>query len=169
MTEAILGTFSEVKILKTRSVLQIVIEVPIEQADHALKMLGGIPQPGTERWVGIALAPKERKAVNASGTPDDPNILGRPKEHRKFAELPLSQQAGIRSNDQQFWDFLNETYPSYLLTSIDFIPAAVRDICHVASRSELDTNDLAGAKWRKLEEDFQAYKTDLRYAGTARL
>ena len=60
MTEAVLGTFADCKILKTRSVLQIIVEIPIEQADEALKALGGIPQPSEERWCGIALAPKER-------------------------------------------------------------------------------------------------------------
>jgi hypothetical protein len=39
------GTFSDFRLIKGRKVCQIVIEVPIEQADQALAALGGLPQP----------------------------------------------------------------------------------------------------------------------------
>ena len=175
MSEAVLGTFSEVKILKTRSVLQIIVEVPIENADEALKALGGVPQPGTERWVGVALAPKERNAIKPkdefAGYPAnsiveaDPKDLSKPK--RPFNSLPLSQQAGIRCKDGQFHDFLciREDTPDI---PEEQVPDLVRAICLISSRAQLDTNDICAQKWRKLEEEFQAYLTDLRYAGTAR-
>jgi hypothetical protein len=34
-------------------VAQLVIELPIEEADAALATLGGLPQPAAERWVAI--------------------------------------------------------------------------------------------------------------------
>src|SRR6478752_1820674 len=68
---------------------------------------------------------------------------------RQFKDLKLSNQAGIRCSDPQFWDFLAESRSEDLSigeTSADF----TRRICGVSSRSELDTNDIAAAKWRKL-------------------
>ncbi len=91
-----------------------------------------------------------------------------PKERRPFASLPLSQQAGIRCEDGQFHDFLTVAYPA-LVEGLKDSARIVRGICGVLSRASLDSNDLAAAKWLKLETDFQAYLTDLRYAGTARL
>lgn len=51
---AIQATFSDFKLIKSRSVVQLVLELPIEAADAALASLGGIPQPGMERWVAVA-------------------------------------------------------------------------------------------------------------------
>ena len=51
---AIRATYSDVKLVKTRKVFQLIFEVPIEDADNALRVLGGLPRPAAERWVGIA-------------------------------------------------------------------------------------------------------------------
>lgn len=187
MSEAILATFADCKIIRTRSCIQIICEVPIEDADEALRMLGGIPQPGTERWVGIALAPKERKNIKGpvtqlveSGQPprgscgpilDDHESAGSSparaaKSHRPFASLKLSNQAGMRCEDGQFRDFISEMHGLTCMVGGNFTThGAVRQLCGVSSRSELDTNNIAGAKWKKLEEDYQAYLTDQRYSG----
>ncbi len=171
MSEAVLGTFSEVKILKTRSVLQIIVEVPIENADEALKVLGGVPQPGTERWVGVALAPKGRKGLVDSNFAT-PKLAAEARDRRPFNSLPLKTQAGIRCSDEQFRNYVSDRLSVGIQQAIINDEAAAHQVriwCGVTSRSELDTNDLAAQKWRKLEEEFQAYLTDLRYAGTARL
>ncbi len=149
-----------------RKVLQLVFEVPIEQTELVMTMLG-VPMPGESKWCAIALlekgAPKERKGIVPQETPFLEKVT---KDRRPFASLPLSQQAALRCNDMgQFYDFLMERNPQLS----DFVSwdaaQEVRDICGVSSRSELDTNDLAAAKWRKLEADFQAYLTTERYSG----
>jgi hypothetical protein len=48
------ATFSDLKVVKTRGVAQFIFEAPLEAADHALNVLGGMPQPMKERWVAIA-------------------------------------------------------------------------------------------------------------------
>ena len=53
------ATFSDFRIVKGRKVCQLVFELPIEAADEALKALGGLPQPATERWFGIARLTEE--------------------------------------------------------------------------------------------------------------
>lgn len=55
MTAAIVrGTFSDWRPVKTRGVLQLVIEVPVEQAQRVMDTLG-FPMPGEEKAVAVAL------------------------------------------------------------------------------------------------------------------
>ena len=74
------------------------------------------------------------------------------KERRKFSELSLSQQAGIRASDRAFAHFVVERY-GYFGDYAQFI----RDHCVVTSRSELGTNDEAAARWIKLNNEFEAW------------
>jgi hypothetical protein len=52
------ASYSDFKIVKTRDAAQFIFEVPLKAADHALKVLGGVPQPMEERWVAIAMLEK---------------------------------------------------------------------------------------------------------------
>ncbi len=49
------GTFCEARPVRTRKVVQFIIEVPVERANSALKALGGYPDAANPRWVGMAL------------------------------------------------------------------------------------------------------------------
>lgn len=144
---ALSGTFADFKLVKTRSAAQIIIEVPIEQADHALAVLGGIPQFGKERHVALA---RLQTAAEA------------PKERTPFDELKRAQQAGIACNDVVFRTFLKEA------KGVTFhdepephqqAATAVRKLCNVNSRAQFDSNPEARAKWETLHSEFQAWKT----------
>lgn len=50
---AIAGTFADVRPVKTRGVVQVVIEIPVERGRDVIDLLG-FPQPGGEQWVAIA-------------------------------------------------------------------------------------------------------------------
>lgn len=68
---AISGSLADFRIVKTRSVVQFIVEVPIEQADVALATLGGIPLPGVERPVALARLnqePEQRVSFTAERT-----------------------------------------------------------------------------------------------------
>lgn len=156
MTKAVLATFCDARPVKSRSVLQLVLEVPIEQADDAMKMLGGFPLPSESRWVGIALAPKERAKIEAPAEH---------KDRKPFNTLPLSQQAGIRCNDPAFKSFLDGKYPAL---SASEPAAAVRMLCAVRSRGEFDKEFAAGERWEILDAEFKAWLTDQQYAESAR-
>lgn len=68
---AIFGSLADFKLVKTRSVVQFIVEVPIEQADVALATLGGIPLPGVERPVALArlnAEPEQRVSFTAERT-----------------------------------------------------------------------------------------------------
>ena len=48
------ATYSDWKVVKTRCVVQIVFEVPLEAAGHAYNVLNGMPRFGKEEWFAIA-------------------------------------------------------------------------------------------------------------------
>lgn len=49
------------KLIKTRGYVQIVFEIPLAAADHAYKVLGGMPNQDSSVWFGIAKMPKVDK------------------------------------------------------------------------------------------------------------
>lgn len=172
MSEAILATFSDFRTVKTRSTAQLVFEIPIDQADEALRLLGGIPQPGTERWAGIALAAMDRKghigqpeykAEQAAKNKEFSGLVEAiDKQRRPFNTLPLSQQAAIRCQDKAFRVFLaNQTGQDDF--TVDQAAEDVRLRCDVESRSQILEGDISGSYWLSLEAEYQAHITDLRY------
>jgi hypothetical protein len=127
------GTFSDFRLIKGRKVCQIVIEVPIEQADQALVALGGLPQPATEAWVAIArLETKERVVPLKSDT-------------------KLSLEAVWRCRDPLFQRYLE-------VPNEDEAAEAVRRECGISSRSGLNTDPEAAKAWRTLDAQFLAWK-----------
>jgi hypothetical protein len=143
MTDAAVtqGTFADFRLIKGRKTAQIIIEVPIEQADQALAALGGLPQPATEAWVAIArLETKERVVPLKSDT-------------------KLSLEAVMRCRDKTFWTFLEErNFTDKAIDSDKDAAHAVRWYCGVNSRSGLNTDPDAAKHWRSLDSQFLAWK-----------
>ena len=131
------GSFSEVKFLKTRSVMQIVVEIPIEYADEALQRLGGVPQPGKETPVSVF-------RLNGELPP-------------KVKSTGLAQQAGILCDDLVFQKFLEERYIEHFDETTNYAQV-IRDVCSVESRSEFNTDEAAAMRWKELKREFDAWK-----------
>jgi hypothetical protein len=159
---ATMGTFSDFKIIRGRKVAQVIVEIPLEQADEALRKLGGIPNPAEERWIGLALLTLGvRPSVQQlESSRLEPKQLPAPK---KWGDLPLSQQAAIRCNEPDFQQFLAEhrtlgeewgrAAREFDLES-DAAASVVRYVCQVPSRAEITTNQLAAKRWRQLDDEF---------------
>src|ERR1043165_3840449 len=94
------ATYSDVKLIKSRKVVQIVFEIPLEGWDAASLALGGMPNPAAEVWCGIARleTPGDEQSCRPKG--DGSSLAGvaipTTKERRKFNELPYPQQAALR-------------------------------------------------------------------------
>ena len=164
----IAGNYSDLKFIKTRSVAQVIVEIPIEQADAFLKMFGA-PQPGKEIPVALARLVKEPsvKARETAQTHTRDNAdpkADRPK--RAFADLSLPEQAGIRSQDQSFQMFLMAS--GYAAADDHDAAEVVRRICNVKSRTELATDNIAAGKWLALNTSFEHWQTDQRYGDMKR-
>jgi hypothetical protein len=48
------AAYADLKVIRTRQMVQLVFEVPIGEFDAAYEVLGGLPDSATERWFGIA-------------------------------------------------------------------------------------------------------------------
>lgn len=144
------ATYADFKLVKTRRVVQVILEVPLEAADEALLALGGMPKPDTETWVGVARL--DAKPVREETTRMEPL----PKAKRRFHELPLSQQASMRCNEQAFQKFLSEHYLTPCENNAD-AASLVRKACGVQTRSDLLPGTPQGDKWRKLDDEFRAW------------
>ncbi|MET4210487.1 hypothetical protein [Bradyrhizobium sp. LA2.1] len=145
------GTYADWKLIKSRSVVQIIFEVPLHEADAAYEVLGGMPAPATERWFGIAaLAPKPAQPQPVVDKP----LAGAKRDWRDMAP---AQQAGIRCDEPAFVAFLKEERPDDWHEATD-AAECVRMICGVSSRSELTTNHAARVIWHQLDTQYGAWK-----------
>ena len=145
---AIQGTFADLKSVKTRSVVQMVVEIPIEQAEQVIKAFG-FPQPGAEIAVAVArLDPEKAKAAPAPSE--------KPKE--RFADKRLSVQAGIRCNDPRFQRFISNEYGQWLRDGED-VADFVRRHCMVGSRKDLDDDIYVSSRerWIALNAEFEEW------------
>lgn len=146
---AILATFADFKLVKSRAVAQLVFEVPVEQADAALTALGGLPRADLERWAGIA--PLDKTAVAArhadGGVPHAPVKGGdKPGHKRAFADLPRSQQAAIKCGDADFQRWLGPEDAD--------ADGTLKGALGIVSKRELDTDPEAAKRWDALLNEY---------------
>lgn len=130
------GTYADLKVVKSRKVLQMVIEFPIESSRHFTEAFG-LPQPDIEQWVVVAKLREEAVRRNENAT-------------------AAIQQAGILCKDEKFGIWLRdyrgmtEIDPS----NSDTIAQALRAILGVRSRADLSTDKDALAIWQSLKSAY---------------
>lgn len=162
------ATFSDLKVIKTRKCVQIILEVPTEQFDEAYEVLGGLPNPASERWFAVAAIRTPEALSGAPAPAPDQAIQPRPdRAKRDWQDLPASQQAALRGNDATFQAFLREEHANdwreaaawegVIWNDESHAAECIRLICGVGSRSELDTNHKARVIWHQLDSQYQAW------------
>lgn len=147
------AAFCDVKPIKTRQMVQFIFEVPVTEADEAMKVLGGFPNPAVEVWAGIArIDPK--KAAHPSPIQSD-----EPKARVPFRTLPLAQQAALKCGDEAFRRFICEEFAEQWTRCESDKDAAdfIRWYCGVDSRSELKLGTEPGSAWRRLLDKFDVW------------
>lgn len=111
------GTYADFKIVKSRAVAQIIIEIPIESAQAAVEMFG-VPNPSYEQWVAVAALHKATVTQNQ----DAVNAI---------------KQAGMLCNTESFGQFLKETGNPEIRPNVpDDITNALRALLGIKSRTE---------------------------------
>lgn len=155
---AISGDLVQFRTVQGRGVLQIIVEIPLEDGDHAHAALGGYPKPGESRPVAIALLdPAQARAKPAKAT--KPAAATKPapavREPRAWPSMAPSQQAGLLCNDPEFMAWAGATTPG---SAADF----VRLHCGIASRAQLDRNPQAAAVWQEMVKEFREGRALLR-------
>lgn len=142
MTEPaiILGTFADFKTVKTRSVVQLIVEVPIERGKQVVEAFG-FPQPGAEVPVAVT-------RVKDGIVAEQPKA---PKPKRAFADMPPSQQAGIMCNDSAF-----QKWADIFCQTPDAARTVILNTCEISSRKQLDDNAGARSAWCLMLAEFYA-------------
>ena len=166
-TDAFSATYSDWKLIRTRAVVQIVLEVPIEDADHAYNVLGGMPNSAREIWVGVArfvnaggaprpstLAADDRASAPASRHGEPAPDSNTPARARKsWHEMTPTMQTGVLCADKSFQKWLgvnNETDAAIL----------IRGRCGVNSRKDIQLTTNAAGVWRDIVADYRAWMRD---------
>lgn len=158
------AAFADMKLVKTRQVAQLIFEIPLAEFDAAYDVLGGLPNPASERWFAVAAiklpqAEKETKANPQASPPATPrSVPDKPQAgaKREWRDLSPPQQAGIRCEEPVFAAFLKENHPDDWRET-DNAADCVRLICGVESRSQL----IGGTQhtlWRQLDDEFLAWR-----------
>lgn len=169
---AIKAAFADWRPVKSRGVLQLVLEVPVEMTEHVLKTLGP-PIPGIEKWVGVALlnpeAPIPGSAKVQSVLTDGPPVAPRATEASGLASgrsYTLANRIGMRCNDAAFqeWALRFAVTLSWSIGEPDCAGAdregvaasIVRKWCGVETRAQIIPGTEAAAKWLTMETQFLA-------------
>jgi len=127
------ATYSDLKTVKTRSVCQLVLELPIEQLTDVVSLLGA-PVPGNEVWVAVARLRPEL----------EPEQLSAPRGPAK-----LAAQAAMLCQEPGFQRWLE--------TDAEGAADAVRLRCGVKSRADLDGNETAARAFRDMRADYRLW------------
>lgn len=138
--------YTDMRFVKSRKVTQIVLEFPIERAAEFVAAFGA-PSPATGVPVAIARLVEGKACAPTPAPPIE-------KECKPFSSLPPAQQAALRCNEPTFRQFLARDCDAISVFDLDTAADEVRAICEVSSRSELNTNDAAAARWRNLDDEY---------------
>lgn len=153
----ILGSYSNMIVVKTRSVVQVVIEVPIERGGEITSLLG-FPNPAAEVPVVIARMAPEKLSEQSNVVHienhrpvDDENEPHKPPR-------PLSQIAAILCNNVVFQTFIQEQSDGWdHRPTSDEATEWLRSNCGIKSRTELNGNEVAAQRFKKIRGQYEAW------------
>jgi hypothetical protein len=159
MTDArvIKATYTEWRMIKTRKVLQLVLEIPLEQQGDVLTRLGP-PMPDQEKWVAVALL-DELVAQEAEQKPKDldRSLTGKQRYANSSAMEQARDRAAYRLPKDTKFRVWAAGFSPYPLRDEADVARFIRDRCGVDSRAEIATDPDA---YREFIEMETAYKID---------
>lgn len=142
---AMQADYCDLRFVKGRKVIQVVLELPIEAGAQFVSMFG---TPDPSKTVPVALA---RIDPNAKPAPEPA------KERRKWDELSIAQRAGIKCSEKRFQVFVGEQMAKTRsagfrqdLVAEDDAAWFVRTYCGVNSRANIEKDAEATRKFHDL-------------------
>ncbi len=139
MDAVIQGTFADMKTVKTRKTLQIVLEVPIEMGEQVVRAFG-FPDPSKE--VNVAIARLQDKSVHEEV---------KSKSHAGEGKL-LFKEDGFKS-------YLLANHYDYAASIDPFcLETAMKSIINITSCAELTEGSEAYDKFKAFRTDFYNWK-----------
>lgn len=146
MANAFAGTYSDLRFVKSRKVAQVVIEMPIEDANRFLSAFGA-PDPAREVWCAIA----RLNHAPSTHAPDEPE-----KPRRHWNDVPATTRAAMLCDQTSFLVFLS-------VKTKEEAADKLRKHCGVKSRSELNTDETARMKFEMVERDFARWREEKHF------
>ncbi len=155
------ANYCDWKLIKTRGFVQVVFEVPLHMADHAYKILGGMPDYSKERpfviaALDLAVVDSPDHALANDGASQAPRGWVSERAHPRKSVAPekmLAQQAGMACADPRFQLFMDAS-------GEEETAVAVRNHCYVVTRAEIVPGSEAGDRWEELYQEFLVWRTD---------
>lgn len=162
----IAGSYADLKIIRTRQVVQMIVEVPIEEGERLIQVFG-LPAPGTEIRVAVArlvagpldVQNGQSEAISdaaasisndlAATSSPGPNAVKSERSRLAYTNASDAGKAVVRCailcDDPRFGEWLGT------------VDAAqwVRDHLGIVSRKEIATNPHALKRFLTLEYDYQ--------------
>ena len=133
------GTYSDYKLIKTRGVISVSVEFPIEQAEEFVRMFG-MPKPDTEKWVAIAGLNEE--------------VI-----HRNEDVVRTIQQAGMLCKEINFGRFLKnqKNMLDVIPEKEDTIAKGLRAILGIQSRTDFHNDNNALIAFNRLKSEYETW------------
>lgn len=180
------AAYADWKLIKTRGVVSISFEVPLNESHLAYEALGGMPVAAKEIWCAVArlharpqdgsanlaggIAPNvggdhevikkaTRQAVSVKGASSDEPEPGcsRPREKTAWRDMRLANQAGMLCAEVPFQRFLSERLKYEKPFTADEAAHHIRRHCNVASRSDIRADSTSGKRWERLVAEYRAW------------
>ena len=151
---ALQATYVDLKFIKTRKLVQMVLELPIEQGEAVVQMFG-TPRPDESVWVAVA------RLTDDATVPE----TGEPKPEFDIATYAIgpSQRAGMLCSDKRFQEWMTERSFNTSSSDLDktdpklatnWCADEMRWLCKVKSRAEFDTDPAARQRFEVLESEY---------------
>lgn len=177
---AFTASYADFRLIKTRGVVSISFEIPVEQAQLALDVLGGMPVAAAEVHCAIARlnpgadakqTPEPSTKVVASPTSAErvPNkgfdSPDRGQSKTAWRDMRMPNQAGILCDSEAFQRFVAERneLPSTLAPQ-EAAASFVRRYCGVKSRSDIRPHTPSGDRWIRLVAEYRVWMHAPEYA-----
>jgi hypothetical protein len=146
---AFLGTYVDLKFMSGLKVARVTLEIPIERSQEFIGMFG-TPNKADPAWCAIA-----RMDVEALKAPTVPEKAVEPAPVEK-AKAKRSSKAYLMC---QNYDFVTWMLPGQSFNSVadawDKADRALKERLGIKSKSELDTDPEAAARFDALRTDFE--------------
>ena len=145
------ASYADWKLVKTRACVQIIFEIPVEKANEAYEVLGGMPFSATESWFAIARLKQQQEETNTATIKPAPVSLP-----VRAPKSPLVTRAAMLSNDPMFWKYLGEKEGK--LVGKDGAANHIREWCKVESRKDIQPGTEAALRLDLLQTDFVCWR-----------
>lgn len=145
---AIQGDFVDLRFVKGRKVIQIIIECPIE-AGGAVVSAFGTPNPSIT--IPVVLA-----RLNGTLREVEPERIAAPKTTRLTKGGKLSREAAMLCQAGSFWKFMEEQAMGKA-ENADKAADLLKAECNIESRAELDHDADAAARYRQIKSSYDAW------------